>query len=562
MDSESTRSKELRGPDSLTEPELQQTDVKGLDGGSGEVEEKRKITGLRWFFFVMSTLASIFLYSLDNTIVANIVPTIVNDLNGVNQLAWLSVGFTIGGMTTVLPFGKLYNIYDAKWVYIASTVVFLASSALCGAAPNMEAEIVGRVFAGAGGNGMYFGLIALLSIHTTPKERPQYLSFTGLCWGLGTVLGPAVGGGFALWTWRWGFYINIVILGLVLPLALFCIPSAPPMPDKTQLEKIKLIDWLGWGLSLSGMVLLVVAISFGGVKFEWNSGAIIALFVLGIALLIVFVIQQHFCFWTSREQRLLPLHLFTRRMTFLLFWTCSAIGGVAYTSVYYIPLYFQFTRGDSAIFTAVRLLPYIVPLIVLMPSSGALLSRWGYYKPIYVIGSIATTITSILFAHYVKLDTPVGVVYAIEVFLGAGTGAYTQSSFAVSQSVVPSAEAPNALALMMIAQLSGLTFSLSIAGAVFVNTAQEALYKLLPDVPRAQVQDLVAGATSNLIHTLPENVREAALEIIVSSLNKTFIVVYVGAIITLVCSAFFTNGKANANHDEPAKVDEKAEASA
>lgn len=84
----------------------------------------------------------------------------------------------IGGMATVLPFGKLYAIYDSKWVYISSTVVFLAASALCGAAPTMDAEIVGRVFAGAGGNGMYFGMLALLSIHTTPRERPQYLSYT------------------------------------------------------------------------------------------------------------------------------------------------------------------------------------------------------------------------------------------------------------------------------------------------------------------------------------------------------------------------------------------------
>ena len=84
----------------------------------------------------------------------------------------------IGGMATILPFGKLYTIYDSKWVYIVSTVVFLGASALCGAAPTMEAEIVGRVLAGAGGNGMYFGLLALLSIHTTSRERPQYLSYT------------------------------------------------------------------------------------------------------------------------------------------------------------------------------------------------------------------------------------------------------------------------------------------------------------------------------------------------------------------------------------------------
>lgn len=86
----------------------------------------------------------------------------------------------IGGMAVILPLGKLYSLFDGKWVYIISTVIFMAASALCGAAPTMEAEIVGRVFAGAGGNGMYFGLLALMSMHTTTRERPQYLSLTSV----------------------------------------------------------------------------------------------------------------------------------------------------------------------------------------------------------------------------------------------------------------------------------------------------------------------------------------------------------------------------------------------
>lgn len=76
----------------------------------------------------------------------------------------------------ILPFGKLYSIFDAKWVFIVSAVIFMAASALCGAAPSMDAEIVGRVFAGAGGNGMYFGLLALISMNTTNQERPKWLS--------------------------------------------------------------------------------------------------------------------------------------------------------------------------------------------------------------------------------------------------------------------------------------------------------------------------------------------------------------------------------------------------
>jgi MFS family permease len=79
----------------------------------------------------------------------------------------------------------------------------MAASALCGAAPNMNAEIVGRVLAGAGGNGMYLGVLTLLSVNTSDAERPVYLSLIGVFFGVGTVLGPIVGGGFEKYTWRW-----------------------------------------------------------------------------------------------------------------------------------------------------------------------------------------------------------------------------------------------------------------------------------------------------------------------------------------------------------------------
>lgn len=107
---------------------------------------------------------SVFLYALDNTVVADIVPAIVNDFGRVAELPWLPVGFALGGIALAMPFGKLFGLCDVKWLYIVCVVLFMAASALCGAAPNMDSEIVGRVLAGAGGNGMYLGVLTLLSV--------------------------------------------------------------------------------------------------------------------------------------------------------------------------------------------------------------------------------------------------------------------------------------------------------------------------------------------------------------------------------------------------------------
>lgn len=81
----------------------------------------------------------------------------------------------IGGVSFVLPFGSIYALFDTKKIYITSVAIFTAGSALCGAAPNLNAFIVGRAIAGVGGIGMYLGVMTLLSVNKSPTERPMYL---------------------------------------------------------------------------------------------------------------------------------------------------------------------------------------------------------------------------------------------------------------------------------------------------------------------------------------------------------------------------------------------------
>jgi MFS family permease len=82
----------------------------------------------------------------------------------------------LGGVAAIMPMGKIYGLFNVKWVYIFSVILFEAASALCGGSPNMSAMIVGRVFAGVGGIGMYIGTMTLLSVNTSDQERPAYLS--------------------------------------------------------------------------------------------------------------------------------------------------------------------------------------------------------------------------------------------------------------------------------------------------------------------------------------------------------------------------------------------------
>src|ERR1051326_1799563 len=111
----------------------------------------------------------------------------------------------------------------------------------------MDALIVGRVWAGAGGAGMYLGVLNLISVNTSPAEQALYTAMCGVFWGIGCILGPVVGGSFAdsSATWRWAFYINLVLFGVCAPIYFFVIKSYMPQPNVSFGERVKRMDWLG-----------------------------------------------------------------------------------------------------------------------------------------------------------------------------------------------------------------------------------------------------------------------------------------------------------------------------
>jgi MFS family permease len=93
-------------------------------------------------------LVSAFLYGLDTTIAADIQAATVETFGKVQQLAWVGIGFPLGSIVTILPIGKSYGMFDVKWLFISSCVLFEIGSAVCGSAPSMDALIVGRIIAG------------------------------------------------------------------------------------------------------------------------------------------------------------------------------------------------------------------------------------------------------------------------------------------------------------------------------------------------------------------------------------------------------------------------------
>jgi hypothetical protein len=77
----------------------------GLSSPSTEPEDevpKRMLTGVRWGLAYTSLIVCVFLFSMDNTVVADIQPSIIEAFGGIDKLPWIGLGFQAGAMT-VLP---------------------------------------------------------------------------------------------------------------------------------------------------------------------------------------------------------------------------------------------------------------------------------------------------------------------------------------------------------------------------------------------------------------------------------------------------------------------------
>ena len=214
----------------------QPTGVEKGDSGDTETDDDvRQITGFCWFLICAALYLSALMYGLDTTIAADMQGAVIQRFHKVDKLAWIRAAFPLRLVSVILPYGFLFMAFNMKWLYIAGIVLFQGGSALCGGTPNMGALIVRCVIAGAGGTGIYLGGLNHLSAMTTQTECGAYLARTGFVWGMGVILGPVVGGRFSdsSATWRWGFYINLIIGAITGPVYLFYRPAIHPAPGKS-----------------------------------------------------------------------------------------------------------------------------------------------------------------------------------------------------------------------------------------------------------------------------------------------------------------------------------------
>ncbi|KAH8666976.1 major facilitator superfamily domain-containing protein [Xylariales sp. PMI_506] len=509
--------------------------------GNTTAENLRTITGIRWVLVCVALYISILMYGLDTTIAADVQAAVVETYGAVDQLAWLGAGFPLGSVAVILPYGALFISFNMKWLYIGGIVLFQAGSALCGAAPSMAALIVGRVLAGVGGTGMYLGGLSHFSALTTREERSTYITGITFVWGIGSILGPVVGGAFSVSsaTWRWAFYLNLIVGAITAPMYIFFLPSVRPVTNLSVKARILSLDYLGFALSTAAWVAFGLVLVSAGALWTWKDGRTIATFVAFGVTLVAYILQQYFCLFTTPATRSFPAHLLRSRTQILLYVTTSASITTLYIPAYYIPVYFQFVQSDSALMAAVRLLPFILVTVAVNLASGFALVRVKYYMPFYVVSGVLVTLAGALLYVYLTPSTPTSTIYGISVINAAGTGLALQLGYAVATLKVESHDVGNAVNLQNISQVGSTMIGLVLGGQVFQNISVRNLSAALAGqgFSEAEIHNAVAGTQSTLFDSLTGELRDHAVQAITGAIQSVFILVLAAGAILIVVGA-------------------------
>jgi len=491
------------------------TDKTLSDSGTGTAPASTRHILLIFAGLILTMLLS----SLDQSMFSTALPTIVGELNGVDRMLWVTTAYILAS-TIMLPiYGKLSDLIGRKGLFIAAISLFVLGSIIGGMAQDMNILIVGRAVQGLGGGGLMILSQAIIADVVPARERGRYMGIMGGVFAISSVAGPLLGGWFTEGPgWRWGLWINI-------PLGILAIVSAAfflHLPKNTA-GRPK-VDFPGMGLLAAASTGLVLITTWGGRTYDWNSAVIISLIVATVVAGVAFVLVER-----RAAEPIMPLHLFKER-NFNLTTTAGLITGIAmFGAIAYLPTYLQMVTGVDATQAGLLMIPLMAALLVSSIVSGQLVSKFGRYKWLPVVGT-AIIAVSLFLLSTMTASLAVWILCSYLALMGLGLGMSMQILILIVQNTFPGSQVGTATAANNYFRQIGASLGTAVVGSLFVANLADLLKERLP-------AGTAAGATNSFTPAAVRDLPDAIRDVIVGAYNDALTPVFLYMVPLVIAAA-------------------------
>ncbi|KAJ9132255.1 MFS general substrate transporter [Pleurostoma richardsiae] len=476
-------------PNALTQPQIQISP----NGKCLECKDERRAARVYRWKIILGLVFPFALQNLDVTIIASALPWIASDFGEVSQLNWIISAFNLTSAAFIPFWGQMTDIFGRHHSLQACIILMMIGSALCTGAPTdaFPVLLLGRGFQGLGCAGIGVIVKVILADKVSLKENAKNWSIFAFVGGCSYGLGPVIGGYLTRANWRWCFGINLPIAFVAVLVVFFVLreellgPQPLPGLDETGetgplscfSTRMSTIDFGGQIFFLFAFGLMILAFTWAGATYDWNTAAVLVPLCVGVVLSVVFICWEYLMSpgkYLNRkwpwQKSVVPWKVMREKDIGLLFYINFATGAAMYAVFYFLDLYFTLVKGKSAEDAGVQLLFYTPGLGV-----GAYASMYmcnvfprKTWIPI-MLGSLveAAGIGALAWAIYSEKTS---VLYGMMALTGAGTGLRFMPGSLHAIGIFPDHIA-TVVSLMSLALPFGGTVALTVMATVFNNTS-------------------------------------------------------------------------------------------
>src|SRR5829696_6803870 len=313
---------------------------------------------------------------LDQTILATALPTVAGDLGTLSDVSWVVTAYVVAAAATTPVWGKLGDRHGRKRLLEISLTLFLAASALCGAAQDITLLIAARMVQGAAAGGLMTLAMAAVGDLVEPRERARYQGYIAAVFAVATVAGPLAGGLIVDGaSWRWVFYVN-------LPVGIAALAGLRLRLPAGAIERSRhALDLAGAALLAGATSALMLICIWGGERYAWDSPAILGLIAAAAVLTGALIVRER-----RSPDPIVPVDLLRTRTVAVasaaLFLATAALFAVNV----FVPLFLQTTTGATPTAAGLLLVPMMLGITLSTNLAGRAIGRTGRYKRYPVAG--------------------------------------------------------------------------------------------------------------------------------------------------------------------------------